>query len=154
MITVTDGPDDATIAQVVGPAPEDPGDTCGMTDAGSSKAADCRTLLSIMDELVGDGTASLNWDEDTAITEWDGLAAGTDRVRGIYLPNSGLAGTLPAGISALDALERLTLTDNDLTGEIPDLSDLDNLTLLVLGGNAFTGGNPGDPGYLTCRDSC
>ena len=147
-INVNDVDEGATIVLLTGPAPEDPGDTCGMTDAGSSKAADCRTLLSIMDELVGDGTASLNWDEDTPITEWDGLAAGTDRVRGIYLPNSGLAGTLPAGITALDALERLTLTGNDLTGDIPDLTGLDNLTLLVLGGNAFTGGIPASLGNL------
>ena len=147
-INVTDENDGAMITQVVGPTPEDPGDTCGMTEAGSSKAADCRTLLSIMDELVGDGTASLNWDEDTAITDWVGLAAGTDRVRGIYLPNSGLAGTLPAGIAGLDALERLTLTDNELTGEIPDLTGLDNIEVLVLGGNAFTGGIPASLGNL------
>ena len=123
-------------------------DTCGGAEAGSAKVTDCRTLLGIMDDLVGDGTAELNWAEDTPIGDWDGLAARTDRVRGIYLPDSGLAGTLPAGITALDALERLTLTDNDLTGEIPDLSGLDNLEWLVLGGNAFTGGIPASLGNL------
>ena len=154
-IMVTDEDDGAVITQGTGPTPEDPGSTCGMSDAGSSLAADCETLLSIMDELVGDGTAELNWDEDTAITEWVGVAAGTGRVAGIWLPGghailSGgvLAGTLPAGITALDALARLTLTDNDLTGEIPDLTGLDNLTLLVLGGNAFTGGIPASLGNL------
>ena len=104
--------------------------------------ADCNVLLNIMDDLVGDGTAELNWSADLAITEWDGLAAGTGRVAGIYLPDSGLAGTVPAGIAALDALTRLTLRDNDLTGEIPDLSALDNLERLILSNNALTGGIP------------
>ena len=154
MITVTDGPDEAVIAAITGPAPE-PGDNCGLAGEGSLLVLDCRTLLGIMDELVGDGTAELNWAEDTAIGDWDGVASGTGRVAGIWLPGghailSGgvLAGTLPAGITALDALTRLTLTDNDLTGEIPDLTGLDNLTLLVLGGNAFTGGIPASLGNL------
>ena len=111
-----------------------------MTNSGL--LADCGVLLNIMDDLVGDGTAELNWSADLAITEWDGLAAGTGRVAGIYLPDSGLAGTVPAGISDLDALTRLTLRDNALTGEIPDLSALDNLERLILSNNALTGGIP------------
>ena len=109
--------------------------------------ADCETLLDIMDELVGDGTA-LDWSEDTPVNDWQGIAAGTGRVTGIYLRGHGLAGVLPAGISALDALEKLTLTDNDLTGEIPDLNGLDSIEVLVLGGNAFTGGIPATLGDL------
>ena len=148
-ISVTDEDDKTTIGLVTGPTPEEPGSTCGMSPAGSSLAADCETLISIMDELIGDGTATLNWSADTSIADdWEGVAAGTGRVAGIYLPNKGLAGTLPAEIANLDALTRLTLTDNDLTGEIPDLSALDNLTLLVLGGNAFTGEIPASLGGL------
>ena len=146
-ISVTDEDDKTVITAVTGPMPE-PGDTCGMAEAGSSLVLDCRTLLDIMDDLVGDGTASLNWSEDTSIGDWDGVASGTGRVAGIWLPNRGLAGTLPAGITALDALERLTLTDNDLTGEIPDLTGLDSIERLVLGGNAFTGGIPASLGNL------
>ena len=141
-IDVTDGPDDAVITQVTGPAPENPGSTCGMSDAGSPLAADCETLLNIRDELVGDGTASLNWSEDTSIADdWEGVAARTGRVTGIYLVE-GLAGTIPADISKLDALTRLTLRDNDLTGGIPDLSALDNLERLILSNNALTGEIP------------
>ena len=117
-------------------------------DAGLGLIMDCETLLDIMDDLIGDGTAELNWSEDTPIGEWDDVAAGTGRVAGLYLPNRGLAGTIPAEITKLDALTNLTLTDNDLTGEIPDLSGLDNLKLLVLGGNAFTGGIPASLGNL------
>ena len=110
--------------------------------------ADCETLLSIMDELVGDGTA-LNWSEDLAIGEWEGVAGtGSGRVTHIHRVDKGLSGVLPAGITALDALEKLTLTDNDLTGEIPDLNGLDSIKWLVLGGNAFTGGIPATLGDL------
>ena len=110
--------------------------------------ADCDALLNIMGDLVGDGTAP-NWSADLAMSEWDGVAGtGTGRVTHIYLRDSGLAGEIPAGITALDALKKLTLTDNDLTGEIPDLSGLDNIQVLVLGGNAFTGGIPASLGNL------
>ena len=140
-ITVTDENDDAIIVLGTGPTPE-PGDTCGMAPENSSLVADCRTLLGIMDDLVGDGPA-LNWSVDTSIEDdWQGVAAGTGRVAGIYLPDSGLAGTVPAGISDLDALTRLTLRDNDLTGGIPDLSALDNLDRLILSNNALTGEIP------------
>ena len=112
-------------------------------DSGGGLDMDCQILLSIMDELIGEeGTAALDWSADMPINDWEGIAAGTGRVTGIYLRNKGLAGTLPAGLSGLDALERLTLTDNDLTGDIPDLTGLDSIKVLVLGGNAFTGGIP------------
>ena len=154
-IEVLDEDDKTVVALVTGPAPE-PGDTCGMAEEGSDLVLDCRTLLGIMDELVGDGTAELNWDEDTAIGDWEGVGGtGSGRVKNVWLRGghailSGgvLAGTLPAGITALDALERLTLTDNDLTGEIPDLTGLDSIKWLVLGGNAFTGGIPASLGNL------
>ena len=151
MITVMDGPDDAIITLGTGPAPE-PGDNCGLAGEGSSLVADCRTLLDIMDELVGDGTA-LNWAEDTAISEWNGIATGgTDRVQGIFLADEGLAGEIPAGITALDALVKLTLRNNDLTGGIPDLSDLDKLEILNLQGNSLSGSIPATLGGMESLD--
>ena len=141
-INVNDVNDPPTIT--LGPAPPapEPGDNCGLAEETPALVLDCRTLLGIMDELVGDGTA-LNWSEDTSIVDdWQGVAAGSGRVAGIYLPDSGLAGTVPAGITALDALTRLTLRDNDLTGEVPDLSEMDNLERLILSNNALTGGVP------------
>ena len=109
---------------------------------------DCQILLGAKDALIGDGTATLDWSSDTPINDWEGIAAGTGRVTGIYLRNKGLSGTLPASLGDLDALKSLTLTDNDLGGEIPDLSGLDSIEVLVLGGNAFTGGIPASLGEL------
>ena len=116
---------------------------------------DCQILLGAKDALIGDGTATLDWSSDTPITEWAGIAAGTGRVTGIYLPGGNtrlgggvLSGTLPASLGGLDALTNLTLTDNDLGGEIPDLNGLDSIKVMVLGGNAFTGGIPASLGEL------
>ena len=153
-IMVTDEDDGAVITLGTGPTPEEPGSTCGMSDAGSSLAADCETLLSIMDELVGDGTA-LNWSEDTSIAdeEWQGVVARDGRVVNIFLADLGLAGVVPADLNDLTGLVRLTLRDNDLTGEIPDLSALDGLEVLNLKGNALTGGVPATLGDLDSIDS-
>ncbi len=150
-VTASDGELSDTIAVtiMVTDVDESPCVVNGAVESDGALAADCDTLLAIMDDLVGeDGTAELNWSNDLAIGEWDGVASGTGRVTGIYLRDAGLAGVLPAGIANLDALTRLTLTDNDLTGEIPDLDGLDSIQRLVLGGNAFTGSIPASLGNL------
>ena len=154
-IMVEDGPDDAAITLVTGPAPDDPVDTCGGATAGTSLVADCRTLLEdIEDALVGDGGTALNWDEDTPIADWDGVLVGANgRVVNIFLADLGLAGVVPAGLNDLTGLVRLTLRDNDLTGEIPDLSALDSLEVLNLKGNALTGSVPATLGDLDSIDS-
>ena len=153
-VTATDGDGlygMIAVTIMVGDVEESPcviGGAVAQADSGSGLDMDCQTLLGIMDDLVGDGTAELNWSADLAISEWQGVAAGTGRVTGIYLRDAGLAGVIPSGITALDALERLTLTDNDLGGDIPDLNGLDSIQWLVLGGNAFTGGIPASLGDL------
>ncbi len=149
-VTDEDDPPVITLGGAPAPAPDPAGPDC-MSAAGgvSSLAPDCQTLLNIMDELIGGGTADLNWSVDTPMSDWEGIAGtATGRVTRIHLRGAGLAGVLPAGITALNALERLTLTDNDLTGDIPDLSGLDSIDWLVLGGNAFTGGIPASLGDL------
>ena len=141
------------------PAPDPAGPDC-MSAAGgvSALAADCQTLLNLMDDLVGDGTAELNWSVDTSIDDWDGLAFRdgdgnhSGRVLRIFLADAGLAGVVPAGFNDLDALEKLTLHSNDLTGEIPDLSGLDNLTHLVLNDNMLTGSVPAELGDMAELD--
>ena len=155
-ITVTDD-NDAAIITLAGGGPVEVTHPCVeggavSADATENLANDCQTLLDIMDDLVGDGGTALNWSVDTPIGQWEGVASGTGRVYRIHLADHGLAGVLPAGITALDALERLTLRDNDLGGDIPDLSDLDNLEWLVLHRNAFTGSLPDTLGDMDSLD--
>ena len=139
-ITVTDVPEGACAG---GAAVAD------MTNTGL--LADCDALLNIMDDLVGDGPG-LDWSVDTPVDDWQGVAAGSGRVTGIFLADIGLAGTIPAEISGLSALKGLTLRDNDLIGEIPDLSALDNLEVLNLKGNSLSGSIPATLGDMASID--
>ena len=92
----------------------------GLTD-------DCVALLTAKDTLRG--TASLDWDENTLIDDWDGITLSTStpkRVSYVVLPNRGLNGTIPSSLGNLTNLQQLRLDDNDLSGSIP--STLGNLT--------------------------
>ena len=105
---------------------------------------DCEALLDSESALGG----TLNWDESTAVNTWDGVTVsgedGSERVTRLNLRTRSLDGTIPAALGKLDALERLWLHNNSLTGDIPDLSALTELTSLWLSGTNMdlTGGIP------------
>ncbi len=91
------------------------------------------------------GSAALNWNLDTALTDWDGITAGGKpaRITRLELPDDGLSGAIPPGLGSVDGLIELThldLSGNSLTGEIPrELGRLPNLKSLRLSGNSLTG---------------
>ena len=112
--------------------------------------ADCTTLLALEDTLTG--TATLNWDADTAIASWDGITlAGTpQRVTKLQLSYKGLDGSIPPGLSDLEELEWLFLIGNRLTGTIPPaLGALAELEILYLHRNQLTGPIPPELGALS-----
>ena len=112
--------------------------------------ADCEALLKSRDRLAGDG--SLNWSEDTAITEWDGVRLGgtPQRVTQLYLVQKSLGGTIPADLGSLSALTGLYLHRNELTGPIPSqLGELSSLVHLTLHRNRLSGAMPAELGDLT-----
>ena len=112
--------------------------------------ADCEALLKSRDMLSGD--ASLNWSEDTAITEWDGVRLGgtPQRVTRLYLARRGLTGAMPADLGSLPALTGLYLHRNELTGSIPpQLGQLSSLVHLTLHRNRLVGEMPAALGDLT-----
>ena len=112
--------------------------------------ADCEALLRSRDRLAGD--ASLNWSEDTPITEWDGVRLGgtPQRVTRLYLVQKSLGGTIPADLGSLSRLTGLYLHHNELTGPIPSqLGDLSSLVHLTLHRNRLVGEIPAALGDLT-----
>ena len=112
--------------------------------------ADCEVLLKSRDRLAGD--ASLNWSEDTAIAEWDGVRFGgtPQRVTRLYLVRQGLSGTIPADLGSLSTLTGLYLHRNELTGPIPpQLGELSSLVHLTLHRNRLSGKMPAELGDLT-----
>ena len=89
-----------------------------------------------------------NWLTYEPINTWYGVFTNDDgRVTGLTLRNNGLRGQLP-DLSALSNLRSLILMDNHLTGPIPKLSSLTNLSRLYLYSNDLTGEIP-DLGALT-----
>ena len=58
---------------------------------------DCELLLGVMDILVGDGNAQLNWSAYVPISEWQGVTvSGTPpQVTGLNLQNADLKGSIP-----------------------------------------------------------
>ena len=101
---------------------------------------DCEALLDSKDALGG----SLNWADDTAMSDWDGVTMSDDRVTAVNLREQGLDGTISGALGRLSELTSLNLRSNsDLSGEIPgSLNYLSNLTVLNLHSNSHTGEIP------------
>ena len=139
MVTVTasDGEHDASIMVTINVENAYPGcDTVG----NMGLVSDCEALLGSEDALGG----SLNWADDTPMSDWDGVTMSGDRVTAVNLRDQGLDGTIPAALGRLSELTSLNLRSNaDLSGEIPgSLNYLSNLTVLNLHSNSHTGEIP------------
>ncbi|MCP4215752.1 MAG: hypothetical protein GY765_13950, partial [bacterium] len=82
---------------------------------------------------------------------WFGVTvnASLNQVERIDLSNNGLNGTLPAELNNLTQLQSLKLYVNSISGTIPQLGGLTNLTELYLHDCALTGSIPSVLGTLT-----
>ena len=123
-------------------------------DAATNAAlvADCETLLGLKDTLRG--SAPLDWDVETPIWHWEGVAVaavdGVERVVALSLWEKNLNGIIPPELGNLTGLQKLHLDSNQLTGSIPDtLGNLSRLEHLWLFGNQLSGEIPATLGSLT-----
>ncbi|MDE0312808.1 MAG: leucine-rich repeat domain-containing protein [Caldilineaceae bacterium] len=83
-----------------------------------------------------------NWLSSTSIATWFGVKIDEDgRVKELALAGNNLSGTLP-DLSALTQLTILDLDFNQLTGSIPDLGALSQLEWLSVSSNRLTGTVP------------
>jgi len=75
---------------------------------------------------------------------WFGIScdANNANVIGINMENNNLVGTIPAEVNDFSSLATLYLNGNQLTGAIPNLSGLTNLSQLNLAVNQLTGSIP------------
>ena len=111
--------------------------------ANTGLISDCEALLKARDALAG--SRSLNWSENTPITQWDGITLRgiPERVAWLNVRDRGLNGTLSPELGRLSNLTYLNLRNNGLTGPIPiELGDLSNLRYLGLNNNELTGTIP------------
>ena len=108
-------------------------------------------------EILFESTGGRSWDDhdnwltDAPLGEWHGVATdASGRVQRLYLSGNDLTGEIPSELGNLANLWSLRLGFNDLTGEIPpELGDLANLTWLDLRYNGLTGEIPIKLGNLT-----
>ena len=110
---------------------------------------DCVALLTA--EVTLAGSATLNWDPDIPITEWEGITIGgaPKRVQRLELGGRGLTGRVPVELGDLSELRFLDLSGNYLAGAIPGaLGALANLEGLSLRGNRLSAGIPAELGSL------
>ena len=136
------------------PAPTQPPPPCGLAVPNQADnpglMRDCFNLLAAKDALQG--TATLNWSVDTAITDWDGVRVlgSPSRVTELNLSSSDLTGTIPPDLGRLDGLEFIRLVNNQLTGAIPaELGSLASLRAILASDNQLTGAIPPELGGLS-----
>ena len=83
-----------------------------------------------------------NWLSNTSIATWFGVKVDEDgRLKELTLAGNNLSGTLP-DLSALTQLTILDLDFNQLTGPVPDLSTLSQLEWISVSSNQLTGSVP------------
>ena len=84
---------------------------------------------------------STDWGSEKPLVDWHGVNTGQDRrVTSLVLTDNQLTGQIPQSLGRLVFLDYLNLRDNQLTGSIPDsFGQLTNLTQLNLTGNGLTG---------------
>ena len=114
-------------------------------------ARDRAALMALYNSTDGPNwTKNTNWGSSLPLADWYNVNTDADgRVTYLALWDNNLRGTLPAELGNLDQLTELPLQDNYLTGSIPDLGRLTNLTLLRMWNNQLTGKIPASLSNLT-----
>ena len=113
---------------------------------------DRATLMALYNSTGGASwTDKTGWgDSGVAIGMWYGVMTdGNGRVTDLELSSNNLRGTLPADLGTLSNLITLDLSDNQLSGTIPDLSAVTQIQSLDLGDNQLSGTIPNWLGSLT-----
>ena len=100
-------------------------------------------LVSLYNSTDGANWTNItNWLSDEPLSTWHGVTTdGSGRVTALRFENNGLSGLLP-DLGALTELTVLYFGFNQLTGPIPDLSALTNLTSLSVDFNEMSGQFP------------
>lgn len=110
----------------------------------TARSGDAEALLALKSAV--DPLDSLPWREGNAgaVCSWAGVRDCVDgRVTKLVLESLNLTGSLDGKtLNRLDQLRVLSLKDNSISGDVPDLSGLVNLKSLYLNGNALSGGFP------------
>ncbi|ONK81778.1 uncharacterized protein A4U43_C01F32780 [Asparagus officinalis] len=103
---------------------------------------DVQSLLAFRDRVIDrNGILATNWTTDTSFCSWIGVQCSRrrQRVSAIRLPGFALGGAISPHVANLSFLSELVLSNNSLTGPIPEGLDLKSL---ILESNFLTGNLP------------
>lgn len=94
----------------------------------------------------------LNWEPHTNCCNWEGITCKDNIVIKLWLPASGLKGSLSSSLGSLDQLMELNFSYNVLDGAVPnELFSLQNLEVLDLSFNNFSGPLPTPKGLQSIQ---
>ena len=120
--------------------------SCGVGSIRCATVTDNSTdLLSLFDfkQAINDPTGALNgWSTGVPHCQWMGVNCSqrhAGRVTALNLTDKGLSGTIPASVANLTFVRRLDLSNNNFSGQIPDLSNLQKMQVLNLSYNSLDG---------------
>lgn len=100
--------------------------------------AEKNALISIYNQTNG-SKWSQSWDLYKDPYFWYGVKITNGFVTELKLNANNLEGSFPAAISSLTHLKKLDISSNRLSGEVPNLSNLNTLSYINLSNNNFTG---------------
>ncbi|KAH1207520.1 putative leucine-rich repeat receptor-like protein kinase [Glycine max] len=111
---------------------------------------DVKAIIDIKSHYKLTSSVGKSWQGDPCAPSkysWNGLNCSNNgynppTITALYLASSGLGGTIIASFLELKFLESLDLSNNSLTGPIPDFSQLQHLKALNLSGNRLSGEIP------------
>lgn len=102
----------------------------------------------IMMELY-DKTGGMNWNRqknwctDAPLKDWEGIEVDKNgHVAKISLYNNNLKGELPSSLSNLKSLWCFDVSNNQLSGNLPDFSNCRNMQVFLINNNQFSGRIP------------
>ena len=130
--------------------PMDPAPTTVRPSAQTTPETDRETLIALFNATDGESWDDSGiWSGPAPIRQWPGVSTDDNgRVTGLNLKSIPLE-EIPPELGNLASLQRLDLSDTQLSGEIPpELGNLTSLQVLDLSENALTGEIPSELGKL------
>lgn len=105
-------------------------------------STDMLSLLTLRKAINDPAGALRNWDTRAPHCQWNGVRCTMKhhgRVTALNLAGQGLSGTIPASLGNLTFVRILDLSNNNFSGQMPDLSNLQKIQVLNLSYNSLGG---------------
>lgn len=114
-------------------------DTITISNVSTLLKKDSLTLVDLFNKTKGvNWVRKSNWLTNAPLSTWQGVEVSNGRVSNLYLGNNNLQGNLPGTMKYLSGLRNIDLSQNQLTGPLPDLAAAIRLETVKLNHNKFS----------------